>query len=91
VGTDGQTVNRAAPAEKASGRKRRPLLLLRLFLANAVVLVVAALLLILTPVTISAPVTLGQLALIVGAVVAMLIATLLLLRRALSPWRSSPR
>jgi two-component system, NarL family, sensor histidine kinase UhpB len=84
VGTDGQTRDSAVPTKKASARSRRPLLQ-RLFFANAVVLVVAALLLILTPVTISAPVTLGELALIVGAVVAMLTATLVLLRRALSP------
>jgi two-component system sensor histidine kinase UhpB len=84
VGTDGQTVHSAAPTKETSTRKRRPLLQ-KLFIANAVVLVVAALLLILTPVTISAPVTLGELALIVGAVVAMLTATLLLLRRALLP------
>jgi two-component system sensor histidine kinase UhpB len=56
-----------------------------LFLANAAVLLVAAALLVLTPVTISSPVTLGELALVVAAVLAMLVATLLLLRRALSP------
>jgi two-component system sensor histidine kinase UhpB len=48
-------------------------------------MVVAAVLLILTPITISAPVTLHELLLIGAAVVAMLSATLLLLRRALSP------
>jgi two-component system sensor histidine kinase UhpB len=69
---------------ETSARKGRPLLQ-RLFLVNAAVLVVAALLLILTPVTISAPVTLAELALIVGALLAMLGATLFLLRRALSP------
>jgi two-component system, NarL family, sensor histidine kinase UhpB len=84
VGTDWQTVDRATRSKKASARRGRPLLQ-RLFLANAAVLIIAALLLILTPVTISAPVTLEQLALIVGAVLAMLTATLLLLRRALAP------
>jgi two-component system, NarL family, sensor histidine kinase UhpB len=69
---------------QTAARKGRPLLQ-RLFLTNAAVLVIAALLLILTPVTISAPVTLEQLGLIVGAVLAMLTATLFLLRRALSP------
>lgn len=64
---------------------RRRSLLQRLFLANAAVLVVAALLLIFTPVTIDAPVTLEQLALIIGAVAAMLIATFVLLRKSLAP------
>jgi two-component system, NarL family, sensor histidine kinase UhpB len=68
-------------------RRRQPSLLRRLFYANAAVLFVAAMLLIFTPVTISAPVTLEQLALIVGSVVAMLAATALLLKRALSPLR----
>jgi two-component system sensor histidine kinase UhpB len=62
-------------------------LLRRLFIADAAVVIVAAVLLVVTPVKISAPVTVGELALVVGAVVAMLGATLLLLRRALSPLR----
>jgi two-component system, NarL family, sensor histidine kinase UhpB len=66
---------------------RHPSLLRRLFYANAAVLLVAGVLLIVTPVTISAPVTLEQLAIIVAAVVAMLGATFVLLRRALSPLR----
>lgn len=66
---------------------RHPSLLRRLFLANAAVVLVAGVLLIITPVTISAPVTLEQLAIIVAAVVAMLGATFVLLRRALSPLR----
>jgi two-component system, NarL family, sensor histidine kinase UhpB len=66
---------------------RHTSLLRRLFYANAAVLLVAGVLLIVTPVTISAPVTLEQLAIIVAAVVAMLGATFVLLRRALSPLR----
>jgi two-component system, NarL family, sensor histidine kinase UhpB len=66
---------------------RHPSLLRRLFYANAAVLLVAGVLLVVTPVTISAPVTLEQLAIIAAAVVAMLGATFLLLRRALSPLR----
>jgi two-component system, NarL family, sensor histidine kinase UhpB len=80
----GQTVREPASSIQRTVRPRRSLLW-RLFVANAAVLLVAAALLVLTPVTISAPVTLGELALIVGAVIAMLAATLLLLRRALSP------
>jgi two-component system sensor histidine kinase UhpB len=68
-------------------RGRHPSLLRRLFYANAAVVLVTAALLILTPVTISAPVTLEQLAIIVAAVVAMLAVTVLLLRHALSPLR----
>jgi two-component system sensor histidine kinase UhpB len=67
--------------------ERNPSLLRRLFYANAAVLLVAAVLLIVTPVTISAPVTLGELAIVAGALMAMLGATFLLLRRALLPLR----
>jgi two-component system, NarL family, sensor histidine kinase UhpB len=62
-----------------------PSLLRRLFYANAAVLLVAGVLLVVTPVTISAPVTLGELAIIAAALLAMLGATFVLLRRALSP------
>ena len=64
---------------------RHPSLLRRLFYANAAVLVIAGVLLVVTPVTISAPVTLGELAIIAAALVAMLGATFFLLRRAVSP------
>ena len=67
--------------------ERHPSLLRRLFYANAAVLLVAAVLLIVTPVTISAPVTLGELVIVTGALMAMLGATFLLLRRALLPLR----
>jgi two-component system, NarL family, sensor histidine kinase UhpB len=77
----------AVPERDRPARVRQPSLLRRLFYANAAVLLVAGVLLIVTPVTISAPVTLEQLAIIVAAVVAMLGATFLLLRRALSPLR----
>lgn len=62
-------------------------LLWRIFLANAAVVVLAAVLLILTPITISAPVTVHELILVGVAVAAMLGATFLLLRRALTPLR----
>ena len=66
---------------------RQPSLLRRLFYANAAVLLIAGVLLVVTPVTISAPVTLGELAIIAAALVAMLGATFFLLRRAVSPLR----
>jgi two-component system sensor histidine kinase UhpB len=87
VGTRADSVRDAAPEQDRRARARQLSLLQRLFYANAAVVVVAAVLLIVTPVTISAPVTLAELALIVAAVVAMLGATFLLLRRALSPLR----
>jgi two-component system sensor histidine kinase UhpB len=86
VELSGAAVAEASPNEPGRARTRHSLLR-RLFLANAVVVIVAALLLIVTPVTISAPVTLHELALIVATVAAMLGATLVLLRRALSPLR----
>jgi len=73
-------------ADRPAG-ERHPSLLRRLFYANAAVLLIAGVLLIVTPVTISAPVTLGELAIVAGALMAMLGATFLLLRRALLPLR----
>jgi two-component system, NarL family, sensor histidine kinase UhpB len=72
---------------------RRPQvsLLWRLFLVNAAVVILAAVLLVVTPVTISARVTAGEIAIVALAVVAMLGANLLLLRRALSPLRDLAR
>jgi two-component system, NarL family, sensor histidine kinase UhpB len=87
LGASGAAVPEPPPTSPRSARARHSSLLRRLFLANAAVVIVAAVLLVVTPVTISAPVTLEQLALVGGAVAAMLGATLLLLRRALSPLR----
>lgn len=66
--------------------KRLPLLW-RAFIASALIMVVAALLLIVTPVTIHAPVTAGQLVLILGGLALMLGANLWGLRRVLAPLR----
>lgn len=66
--------------------KRLPLLW-RAFIASALIMVIAALLLIVTPVTIHAPVTAGQLALILGGLSLMLGANLWGLRRVLAPLR----
>jgi two-component system, NarL family, sensor histidine kinase UhpB len=79
------TVPEPAPAIDSGARRGHPSLLRRLIYANAAVLFAAAALLIFTPVTISYPVTLWQVAIIVGTVVVLLAATVLLLRRALSP------
>jgi two-component system, NarL family, sensor histidine kinase UhpB len=66
-------------------QRRRFSLLWWIFLANGSVLVVAFLLLALSPITISAPVTLGQLALLLAGLAAMLALDLVVLRRVLSP------
>jgi two-component system sensor histidine kinase UhpB len=55
------------------------------FLANGSVLVVAFLLIALSPITISAPIELDQLALLVGGLAAMLALDLVVLRRVLAP------
>jgi two-component system, NarL family, sensor histidine kinase UhpB len=67
-------------------RRRRPLSLLWwVFLANGLVLVVALLLLALSPVTIDAPIQVGQLVLLLAGFVVLLGLNLVLLRRVLSP------
>jgi two-component system sensor histidine kinase UhpB len=66
---------------------RRISLLWQIFAVNALVLVAAAVLLIVTPVTISAPISLAQAAIVLGGLAAMLAADLMLLRRTLAPLR----
>jgi two-component system sensor histidine kinase UhpB len=66
--------------------KRLPLLW-RAFSASALIMVVAAVALAVTPVTIHAPIALGQLAIVVGGLVLMLLANLWVLRRVLAPVR----
>lgn len=87
IGPSGAVVPESSPERRRRDRPWRSSLLWRLFLANAAVVVIAAVLLILTPITISAPVTVHELILICAAVVAMLGATFLLLRRGLTPLR----
>ena len=70
---------------EAANRGRAPSLLWLVFLANAVVLVVALLLLALSPITIDAPIEMEQFALLLGGFVVMLGLNLALLRRVLSP------
>ncbi len=59
----------------------------RVLLTNAAVLVVAAIVLIASPATVSSPVALHEGAIIVGGVVALVVANLVLLRRAFAPLR----
>jgi two-component system, NarL family, sensor histidine kinase UhpB len=80
------SATRRAPQEGAP-RVRRISLLWQIFAVNALVLVAAAVLLIVTPVTISAPISLAQAAIVLGGLAAMLAADLMLLRRTLAPLR----
>jgi two-component system, NarL family, sensor histidine kinase UhpB len=74
---------RTAPA---SGTGARPIPLLWLvFLTNALVLGVALLLLALTPITVHAPIEVGQFALLFIGFVVLLLLNVVLLRRVLSP------
>ena len=57
----------------------------RIFLTNAVVTVVAAVILLLTPATVSSPAHLREVAIVVGGLSAILVVNLLLLRRAFGP------
>jgi two-component system sensor histidine kinase UhpB len=80
----------AAPASRVvTGRARQPRSLLwRVFAANAAVLVVAYALLLLTPITISAPVaTVAEAGILLAGLVVMVIANLILLRRSFAPLR----
>jgi two-component system sensor histidine kinase UhpB len=75
-----------------SGSRKRPArrpasLLKRVTLVNAAVLVAAGVALIVTPATVSDPVALEELVLLVGGVAALVVANLFLLRRAFAPLR----
>jgi two-component system, NarL family, sensor histidine kinase UhpB len=89
--TMGQPADSAAqsdarpPARTQSMRGRPRPLLWRLFLLNAAVLVAGALLLALTPVQIHAPVRPLEVVIIVTALVTMVVANLVLMRRSLAP------
>ena len=74
-----------SPSRPGARRRSRLSLLWWLFLADGAVLVVAFLLLALSPITISAPISVGQLALLLAELAAMLGLNLVLLRRVLSP------
>ena len=62
-------------------------LLWRVFATNAVVLAAATLLLVLTPATVSFPIALAELIVLMGGLAAMLVIDLALLRRAFGPLR----
>jgi two-component system, NarL family, sensor histidine kinase UhpB len=81
--SESPAVNRPRPLEPV--RRRRLSLLWWLFLTNGAVLVVGFLLLALSPITISDPISLGQLALLLAGLAALLTLNLVLLRRVLSP------
>ena len=66
-------------------RLARLSLLQRAALANAAVLLLAFVLLAVSPITISAPIRLGELAILGAGLVAMLVVNLILIRRALAP------
>lgn len=94
---DRALVNKSIQASSEAGRvsaapplrrpdKRLPLLW-RAFIASALIMVIAAVLLVVTPVTIHAPVTIGQFAIILGGLFLMLAANLWGLRRVLAPLR----
>ena len=57
----------------------------RVFLTNAAVLLIAGLVLVLSPATVSSPVSLGEALVITAGVCAMLVLNLLLMRRAFAP------
>jgi two-component system sensor histidine kinase UhpB len=63
----------------------------RIFAVNALVLVIAALLLALSPVTIHAPIRLYELAILIGGLILVLIADIALVRRTLEPLRRLAR
>lgn len=79
----------AYPAEPPGGpgirRLRQVSLRGRIFVANAVVTAVAAAVLLLTPATVSSPVHLREISIVVGGLLAILVINLVLLSRALRP------
>jgi two-component system, NarL family, sensor histidine kinase UhpB len=72
---------------RARLRRGAASLAVRTFLAGAAVLVLVFVLLIVTPVKVSYPIQLGEVAILVGGLLAMLVVQLLLARRALAPLR----
>lgn len=80
-------ISKAVPGSLRSSHGKGLPLLWRAFLASALIMIVAAVLLVVTPVTIHAPVTSGQLAVILAGLFLMLGANLLSLRKVLAPLR----
>lgn len=76
--------NRAQEPPEPGSRSARPLLW-RVLFANAAVLFVALLLLTFSPITIDAPIELGQFALLLGGFVVLLALNVVLVRRVLAP------
>ena len=71
-------------SDRPQADKRLPLLW-RAFFASATIMVGAAVLLAVTPVTIHAPITLGQLAIVLGGLAVMLVVNLWVLRQSFDP------
>jgi two-component system sensor histidine kinase UhpB len=76
-----------APDSLPSRHGKRLPLLWRAFFASALIMVLAAVLLVVTPVTIHAPATSAQLAIVLGGLALMLLANLWALGRVLAPLR----
>lgn len=75
----------SSPVLPRLGPDKQLPLLWRAFFASAVIMGIAAVLLVVTPVTIHAPVTYGQFAIIIGGLGLMLAANLWVLRKVLAP------
>lgn len=87
LATSGGAAAPTAARDPRPGPDRGHSLLRRIFLLNAVVLVAAAIALVLTPATVSAPIVWGEVAVLILALAAILVADLILLRRAFAPLR----
>jgi len=86
AGASSKLATPPTPRGADSGGAHRFSLLWWVFLANGTVLVVAALLLAVTPITISAPIALRQLAFLLAGLAVLLVLNLMLLRGVLSPF-----
>ena len=60
-------------------------LFMRVFVTNATVLVIATALLVFTPATVSSPVSLGEVAVLLGGLIALMVVNLFLMRRTFAP------
>lgn len=83
-GSDSLT-HEATTARRGRASRPRPSLFMRAFLVNATVVVIAAALLALTPMTVSSPISAGEVGFLLGGVCALLVVNLLLMRRTFAP------
>jgi two-component system sensor histidine kinase UhpB len=75
----------ATSARRPRAPRPRLSLFLRVFLTNATVLAIATALLALTPATVSSPVSVGELSVLLGGVAALLVVDLFLMHRTFAP------